>query len=481
MKRLTRRDYLLGQTALAAAPGAGQPVDSSQSRPNVLWIMTDEHRPDSLGCFGSRWARTPNLDRVAQRGTVFHECHVQSPVCVPCRTSMLTGRYPQEINVYENSVAFKDGILDPSIKTFPELFAAAGYRTCSLGKWHTPNHPTWQKAVNFTLMPKVAGYYSLPAPYSEAEHHVIKRPGGTSIILGGIYPEANWGETLSGHLTDMAIDWLKGAAKSDQPFLLRVSHLWPHTPVLDPRPWDQLYAPGDVPCRANNRQAYQTRAQYDRRFADRQRGMDIPLETWRQICAYYYGLVAYVDHEVGRLLRALDELGLAEKTIVALNADHGKSLGEAGLCEKGTFDREVWRVPMIISWPGHIPEGEHRHDLVELIDFGPTICAQAGIAKAPGMHGRDLFHSREPEAVFGVIGLGVRRAAVRTKKYRFDCTVADDGGNVGFDRCDPNLFDLEADPFEERNLAQDPAHAAAVKEHYQRMQLWMRDPAAAYS
>jgi arylsulfatase A-like enzyme len=138
---------------------------------------------------------------------------------------MLTGRYPQELNIFENSVAFKDGYLDPAIKTFPELFAGAGHRTASLGKWHTPNHPTWQQAVNFTLLPKVAGYYSLPAPYSEAEHRVIKRPGGTSIILGGIYPYANWGETMSGHLTDMAIDWLKDAARSDRPFLLRVSHL----------------------------------------------------------------------------------------------------------------------------------------------------------------------------------------------------------------------------------------------------------------
>jgi arylsulfatase A-like enzyme len=130
---------------------------------------------------------------------------------------------------------------------------------------------------------------------------------------------------------------------------------------------------------------YETRAEYDRRFADRQRGFDIPFATWRQICAYYYGLCAYVDYEIGRLLRALEQLGLAANTIVALNADHGKSLGEAGLCEKGTYDREVWRVPLIISWPGHIPEGEHRHDLVELLDFGSTLCVQAGIAKPPGI------------------------------------------------------------------------------------------------
>ncbi|MCL4402460.1 MAG: sulfatase-like hydrolase/transferase, partial [Acidobacteria bacterium] len=108
------------------------------------------------------------------------------------------------------------------------------------------------------------------------------------------------------------------------------------SPVLVPRPWDKQYDPAEVPCRAGNRQAFETRARYDRDFAASQRGLDIPLETWRRIAADYYGLCAYVDHEVGRLMQVLDQLGLAGNTIVAFNADHGKSLGEAGLCEKGT-------------------------------------------------------------------------------------------------------------------------------------------------
>jgi len=476
MNKLTRRDCLRGIPTVAAFSCSA----SAANRPNILWIQTDEQRPDSLGCYGSKWAKTPNLDRLAAMGVTFHECHVQSPVCVPCRTSMLSGRYPQETGVFDNSVAYKDGVLDPKMKLFPNLFAGAGYQTASFGKWHTPNHPTWQHKVPFEFFPNAAGFYSLPHPYSEAEHRVVKRPGATSIILGGVYPYHDWGVTPSSHVTDMAIDWLKQAAKSDRPFLLRVSHLWPHTPVLVPRPWDRLYSPDEVPCRAGNRAVYESRAQYDRGFAGAQRGLDIPASTWRQICADYYGLCACVDHEIGRLLRALSELGLAENTIVAMNADHGKSLGEAGLCEKGTFDREVWRVPFLLSWPGHLPQGAHRHDLSELIDFGATLCALAGVEKGPGMRGRNLFDSAEPEAVFGAIHLRQSiRAAARTRRYRFDCTLKFKGQDVGFDACDPNLFDIQADPCEERNLATDPGMQGVVREMYQRVRRWMDSPDAA--
>jgi choline-sulfatase len=481
---LTRRDYLSGSLALGVH-GPVRPklsradvTDTSKGkRPNVLWIQTDEHRPDSLGCYGSKWARTPNVDRLAAEGTTFHECHVQSPVCVPSRTSMLTGRYPQELGVFDNSKAYQDGVLNPAMKTFPNLFADAGYRTASLGKWHTPNHPTWQQNVHFETYPQL--HFINAPPGAEEAHHVIRRLGGKPIILGGVYPYHDWGITASSHLTDMAIDWLKDAAKSGQPFLLRVSHLWPHYPILPPQPWDALYSTGEVPCHAGNRQAYDTRSRYDRAYADTQRGLDFPMSTWRQICAYYYGLCAYVDHEIGRLMQALEGLKLRENTIVALNSDHGQNLGEAGLCEKSTYDREVWRVPFVISWPGHVPGDQHRHDLMELIDFGPTICALAGILLDPGMRGRDLFHSKEPEAVFAVIGTG-RRAAARTRKYRFDCSLGSGERKHNFEDCDPNLFDLEADPWEERNLIHDPSTRNLAREMFDRIQRWMANPVSAY-
>lgn len=441
-------------------------------RPNVLWIQTDEQRPDSLSCYGAPWAYTPSAGRLAVRGTTFHECHVQSPVCVPSRTSMLMCRYPHELGVIFNDKAHQDGVIDPREHSFVNCFAEAGYRTASIGKWHTPNHPTWQENVAFEYFGDKADYYTVYPPYSAAGQRVVNRKGRNPIILGGIYPFHDWGLTPASHVTDLAIEWLRKASTVDQPFLLRVSHLWPHTPVLVPKPWDSLYAPEELPFRPFNRQAYESRSAFDRDFSDTQQCAHLSEKEWRRIKADYYGLCAYVDHEIGRLLRVVDELGLAEHTIIAFNSDHGKSLGEIGLSEKGNFDRQVWRVPFILAGPG-VPKDEHRHDLMELIDFGSTLASLAGVDLSPGMRGRDLFSSEEPEAVFGILELdGQLRAAVRTARYRYDCTLSRGGMNTRPHERDPNLIDLQNDPLEENNLIHTPQYAPVASEMHQRLEEW---------
>lgn len=495
MGEFTRRKFLQGSmaaglaaplgalSAIGASPrperGASNAVTAGPEKYNILWIMTDEQRPDSLGCYGSPWARTPNLDRLAARGVTFHECHVQSPVCLASRTSMLMGRYPQELIPDDvNGHAFEDGILDPSRKSFVNLFADAGYRTANIGKWHTPKHPTWQENIEFILCQKngqwtAADCYSLMKPYNEEKHRVIKRKGLSPIILSGLYPHHDWGETPSGHLTDMAINWLRDAAKCDRPFLLRVSHLWPHSPVLVPQPWDKLYDPDAIPFRPFNRKAYENRSAFDRHHSDIQQCADLSEMTWRRIRADYFGLCAYVDYEVGRLLRTLDELALADRTIVVFNSDHGKSQGEIGLSEKGNFDREVWRVPFILSGPG-LPGNEHRHDLNENMDLGATLGALAGIDFPPDMRGRNLFQSSEPEAVFGIIDLyGQRRVAIRTKQFRFDCTVPKGAMKIAGQGLDANLIDVEHDPWEERNLILDPHYASTANQMRHRIEAWL--------
>jgi len=460
-----------GRVEAMAGEGEGEGTRASR-RPNILWIQTDEQRPDSLGCYGLDWVRSPNLDRLASTGVTFTECHAPSPVCVPSRTSMLFCQPPMQTGIFENSPAFKDGFVDQDKKTWVNLFAEARYRTASYGKWHTPNHPTWQENQLFHLFGHVTGYYEMTPPYDEADYDVVKRPGNGSIFLAGRYPHHDWGVTPSSHVTDWGIDWLRRNGQGEEPWLLRISHTWPHTPVLVPEPWDKLFGPDDVPCNALNRTAYEARSGFDRWFVDRQQGFDLTMDQWRQSARDYYALCAYVDHEVGRLVHALEELGLMENTIIAFNADHGRSLGEVGLTEKGTYDREVWRVPFIMSGPG-LPQGEVRDDLADLMDFGPTLCAMAGIDLADGMQGRDLFHSDEPDAVFGVIDIGpYRRAGIRTKRHRFDCTVSYKGERTTRDAADPNLFDIESDPEELNNLIHDPANRALADELYGRIVAW---------
>lgn len=460
----------------------------NERRPNVLWIQTDEQRPDSLGCYGEAWAKTPNIDALATRGTTFHECHVQSPMCVPSRTSMLTGRYPQEIGVYSNAVQGEAGVLDPELKAFPNVFAESGYRTASLGKWHTPAHPTWQEAVAFYAFLDVADACQLYRPFTDDGQRVIKNPGSfmdtvdIPVILGGVYPHVRFGDNPGTHLTDMSIEWLRRATTNDQdddqPFLLRVSYAWPHTPVLPPSPWDRLYDADEVKCNAHaaGGRAHDERSSYDRWLARVEGGMRMSVAQWRQAAADYYGLCSFVDHEVGRLMRALSELGLLDNTIVAFNVDHGRSMGEYGHIAKGIYDREVWRVPFVVSAPGRVPEGEHRDELCELMDFGATLCALAGLDRAEGMRGRDLFADDEsaPEAVYGVLDMfSFRRAAVRTDRYRYDCTYAIDGQKASTKELDANLIDLDDDPLEVNNLADDPAMTAVATDLYGLLDAWM--------
>lgn len=464
--------------------------------PNILWIQSDEHRPDSLGCYGSAWAKTPHLDALARRGVTFQNCVCNSPVCVPSRASQLTARYPQEVNVLLNQVSDEhhvnetENVYPPGTLTFPEVFEGVGYATASFGKWHVPVHRTWQVNRSLVNIDKFSGYYALNEAYDEDEFHVIKRPGGTPIILAGTYPVAQ------GHpsqvITDWANDWLR-SHDADQPFLLRVSHNWPHTPVLAPPPFDQLYDPDDIPIRFYDEQVYLAHSKRDRHNADRQKMRDLSREQIRQIWKDYMGLVACVDHEVGRVLSLLQELELTDNTIVLFSGDHGKALGEWGTTEKGFYDSEVWRVPFILAGPGISAQGIVDDDICELLDTGRTLLSLAGLEIPPEYKGRDLLNEPPREAVYGQIGWPdhqapivqrirerhkrafsstAMRSAIRTQRYRMDVTLYQNGVQLPMEQADGNIFDLEKDPYETRNLWHDAQSTDVKKDLWQKLLDW---------
>ena len=481
--------------------------------PNILWIQTDETRPDAWGCYGSAWAKTPNLDLLAAHGVVMKNCVCQSPVCTPSRSSQLTCLYPQECNVLLNDeVAWRDNIFPKGTVTFPEVFAQAGYETVSLGKWHTPNHPTWQHVEQDKLIEKYADFVQMGPGYTDDEFHVVKTPGPgkLNIIIGGTYPSRE--ENPSRILTNRAIDYLRDR-KRDRPFLLRVSHNWPHTPVLPPPPFDRTYQPEEIPIQYFDEQAYRMRAAYDRTIADAQRMRELTRKQVGEIWKDYMSLCTYVDYEIGRLLAALRALGLEKDTVIMYSADHGRALGEFGHGQKHTFDDQVWRVPFIWSWPGHLPEDQIREDLCELVDTGRTLLALAGISKDAPVHwrGRDLFNdpipARENQIVFGQIGwpnvqaplfadprvteirqrfahatgmeleaswpiFSMMRVAVRTPRHRMDVSWMRDGRRLSLAESDGNLFDLRSDPFEKRNLWNDPSSRPIVADLMQKLERW---------
>jgi len=274
-------------------------------KPNIIWIQTDEHRPDTLGCYGNEWAQTPHIDKLAKQGTVFSQCHCQSPVCVPSRASMLACMYPQEINVLRNRVGMKENILDPDLQTFPQLFAQAGYQTVNFGKWHTPVHPTWQECTQLEMFDNPFDIPTFRDKKAEKEYNVIRSLSSNKRILAGTWPEET---SPSSVVTDQSLQWLKQHAQDTAPFLLRVSHLWPHSPVLCPPPWDSLHDPQKIPCPALNPGKFNNLSEYEQSFADADRGLDLSMDTWREIWACYNNLVSFIDFEVGRLLAAVKEL-----------------------------------------------------------------------------------------------------------------------------------------------------------------------------
>ena len=458
--------------------------------PNVLWIQTDEQRPDSLSCYGpqgsaSSWARTPALAGLAARGTVFQNAVCQSPVCVPSRASQLAARYPHEIGVLNNwatSSTFPEGTV-----TFPEVFARAGYETVSFGKRHTPEHAVWQGGTTCGLLRDSAGFCALAEDYDEEAHHVVTRPGTPPLIVAGTYPEGQ--SNQSRVITDQAIAYLRdrgpGGAGGAPPFLLRVSHLWPHTPVLAPAPFDDLYDPDALPIRVFDEQAYRSRSRYDRTLACRDGMQGLSEDEVRQVWTDYMGLCAYVDHEVGRLLAALDDLGLRGDTIVVYSADHGKMLGAWGAGEKDAFDAEVWRVPFIWSWPGHIPEGVRVQAPCELIDTARTLLGLTGLEDAipDGYRGRNLFADDPPGAVFGATrpewyfprDAQAMRVAVRTDRFRMDVTWSVDGSRPPLNAMDGNLFDLADDPYETENRWDDAGYRDVRTALIDRLAAWLEE------
>ncbi len=458
-------------------------------KPNVLWFQADEQRPDSLSCYGSSWARTPNIDRIASRGTVLQSAVCASPVCLPSRSAQLSGRYPHEFGCLNNMLLDGGRRFPAGYTTFPEVLATLGYETVNFGRFHCLSETTFQ--TNLTTpdcLPEYTGYCDLAPAYDEEEHNVLKRPGidHRPLIVAGSYPGRRNPCAIS---SDRAIEFLHARRAGDRPFLLRVGYNWPHTPTLAVPPFDTLYDPRNLPVRYFDAKARDGRSRFDRCYAYLHRMWEFSDEQYDRIWKDYMGCCAYVDFEVGRVPAALDATGLAGDTIIFYSVDHGKSLGEWGAGEKCTFDREVWRVPFIWSFPGTIAEGRVVDRPCETIDTARTRFAILGLDdRLPEQfRGRNVLASDgdgdDDGVAFGVTRPPIdddpaydprlMRVAVRTPSTRMDVSWRTDGARPLVEKLDGNLFDLGADPYETRNLFNDTTHEQTVERHLQLIERWM--------
>lgn len=448
------------------------------TKPNIIWIYCDELRTDALGCYGNPYTmmKTPNIDTIAETGMRFDNCFCNSPVCVASRTSILTARYPEETGVYHNEAVWPYYQFEQPPLTFPALFAQHGYTTANFGKVHVPQTlDVWQHSD--TSGSGMMEFYE----GVDRDALGIIRPPGIPTAVGGVYP-GNCPYPPE-RTTDNALTWIASQIEqATQPYLARISYLQPHTPVFPPPPYDTLYMDAPFPDQAVHNPAL---SRFERRFAEVIGTHRMPPRDLYLAHVHYYGLVAWIDAQVGRLLDLLRETNQLENTIIIFEADHGASLGECGRFQKQTFTPHSHRVPRLISWPGTLAGGQVRTDISESLDLARTLCTLTEIPPDPAFRGRDLFNDPPPEAVFSTIGYGFddsrafpnlgvgdygdglgwpRRSCIRTGQFRLDKNVRINGQPVASEQADIFFADVRADPAEGTNLAGDPAHQAIVQD-----------------
>jgi arylsulfatase A-like enzyme len=427
-------------------------------RPNIVFILADDLRADALGCYGNSIVKTPHIDKLAVDGVRFKNAFVTTSICAVSRASFLSGQYARRHGIEDFATPFAAAARS---RTYPALLRAAGYRTGFIGKFGV-GRDVAPMAVEFDYwkgLPGQAGLFF--DPKDPTKTHATARFG------------------------DQALEFLRGG-KSDQPFCLSISFNAPHARDGQPREFppdlrdEELYADVTIPTpRTANDRFHKLLPEFARELEGRKRWARrfATPESFQQIVKDYYRLITGLDREVGRIRQTLDELKLADNTLIVFTADNGFFLGERGMADKWLPYEESIRVPLIVFDPRSHPtrRGQTTDAMALNIDVAPTLLDLAGLPVPDTMQGRNLkpllagqpvawrddwfyehhtFADRIPQT-----------EGVRTSRWMYFRWL---------DAKEPleELYDLANDPFEERNLAGDAAHAerlAAMRRRWEEL------------
>ena len=418
---------------------------TEDTRPNILFIMTDQHRPDHTGFGGNQVVQTPNLDLLAQKSMQFEKAHVANPICMPNRASIFTGRMPSLHGTRYNGIA-----LDWRVETFPRVLKEAGYHTAHLGKCHLQNMNIMSSVARKQTDKMAPGdafsFEHFPDGWDDYENlarHARERVempddyyGFSEVDLvvahsdqcGGHYyqwlldkgvdPKAIQGEKAAQsyespshmtrktstpeelyptqYITEVTSKFLSERAKDSKPFFGVVSYPDPHHPFTPPGKYFDMYSPADyiLPISFNDRHPHSA-PHYQRAIAEGAKGlrrgvnMFAPTEVeLREMAAKEYGMISMIDDSIGAILKQLDELNLSENTIIVFTSDHGDMFGDHGVMLKGGMHYNgCTNVPLLIHVPGK--EAGVCSSLISSLDIGPTLLSLAGQSSFYGMQGID--------------------------------------------------------------------------------------------
>ncbi|WP_145313934.1 sulfatase family protein [Gimesia fumaroli] len=458
-------------------------ADQKQQRPNILFIFTDDHASHAMSCYGSKVNQTPNLDRIAREGMLFNNCFCTNSICGPSRAVILTGKHSHLNGFKQNGNKF-----DGSQQTFPKILRKNGYQTAIVGKWHLATQPT---GFDYSEILVGQGPYYNPPMIRNGER--VKHVGYTTDII-----------------TDLALDYLKNSRDPNKPFMLMFQHKAPHRNWQPGPKYLHMYDDVTIPEPDNLFDNYEGRGtaakQQDMTIAKTMTAFDLKLTPPRNLtpeqlavwnAAYepkneafrkanlkgkdlvrwkyqrymkdYLRCVASVDDNVGRMLDYLEKTGLAKNTIVIYSSDQGFYLGDHGWFDKRFMYEESYRMPFLVRWPGIIKPGSVNDDLVSNLDFAETFLDLAGAPIPDDMQGVSLvplfkgnagkwrdslyYHYYEFYNNRRSAHMVRRHNGVRTKRYKLI-----DFYNLG----EWELYDLEKDPREMKNVYADPEYAQVV-------------------
>jgi arylsulfatase A-like enzyme len=443
----------LGLCCLAAVPAAGRGTDR---RPNILYIMADDHAAHAIGAYGSKINKTPNIDRLARGGMRFTQCLVTNSICTPSRAAILTGKYS-----HINGVPVFNRF-DGRQPHLAKHLQAAGYHTGMIGKWHLGSAPTGFDT--WKILPGQGAYHN----------PVFLTPGKRQKHTG----------YCTDLITDFALAFLEDRPK-DKPFFLMCHHKAPHRPWQPAEKYRKLWENVRVPEPATFNDDYATRSDAAREATmriDRDltksdvksappaglSGAGLKKWKYQRYMRDYLACVQSVDDGVGRLLDYLDKAGLADNTVVVYTSDQGFFLGEHNWFDKRFMYEESLKMPFLVRWPARVKAGAVNAGMVLNVDFAPTFLDAAGVKVPADMQGKSFlpllrgerprdwrtsmyyryYHYPQHHRVQPHYG-------VRTERHKL----------IHFNKIDQwELYDLKADPHEVKNLYADPVHAKTVKE-----------------
>jgi len=453
------RGGLIGLVCLGLL--AGWAAGLQAARPNVVLVLCDDIRWDALSCAGHPHVKTPHIDQLAEEGLYFENMFCTTSLCSPSRASILSGLYAHAHGVTNNFTDYPE-----TLNSFPRQLQQAGYQTGYIGKWHMGEksdepRPGFDHFVTHRGQGK---YFDTEFNFNGERRQVV--PGYYTTVV-----------------TDMAIEWLEKQERGDEPFMLMLGHKAPHSFYLPEPKYEDAFAGVEVNY-PHSSFRLEDKPDWIKARLNTWHGIYGPLFDWRKdfpnddafsrMVRAYWGTILSVDDSVGRLTAALQAMGQLDNTVFVFMGDNGLLEGEHGMVDKRTAHEPSIRVPMIIRYPGLTPEGPRRvADQVLTVDVAPTLLDVCEAPPLAGIHGRSLrplvtgesddwrkgwlyYYNYEKQFPYTP---NVR--AVRTDRWKYIRYPHGDGSP---DRHLAELYDLQNDPGERDNLAEDPAYQDRISQ-----------------